>query len=132
MSGVAAVAAVMALFAPAFPTEAHARAADAIVRFFAHEQAIAPVNAVLLTNSCARGCATPDSCLDILVLAPENSATANRAALTAAWCDHYASAPVFDALRCAGRFSVVHLDVHDGVFAPGPREDDEDIGDFEL
>jgi hypothetical protein len=91
------------------------------------------VDAVLLTNSCARGCATPDSCLDILVLAPENGTAADRAALTGAWRDHYASsAPVFDALRRAGRFSVVHLDVHDGAFAPGPREDDEDIGDFEL
>ena len=53
---------------PSYPTDAHARAADAIVEFFATR---AETDAVLLVNSCARGKATRDSCLDIAVLNAE-------------------------------------------------------------
>ena len=52
---------------PSYPTRAHERAAESIVAFFAARD---EPDAVLLTNSCARGKATPDSCLDVLVLAP--------------------------------------------------------------
>ncbi|HRJ41645.1 MAG: hypothetical protein KJZ86_20650 [Caldilineaceae bacterium] len=52
---------------PAYPTGAHAAAAQAITERFTDE-----VDAVLLLNSCARGTASPDSCLDIgLLLRPE-------------------------------------------------------------
>src|SRR5204863_8924472 len=47
--------------AAAYPTDAHERAAVEITQFFAER---AETEAVLLTNSCARGKATPDSCLD--------------------------------------------------------------------
>ncbi len=52
---------------PAFPTDAHRLAAEAVVDYFASDSR---VQAVLLTCSCARGMASPDSCVDIAVLVP--------------------------------------------------------------
>jgi predicted nucleotidyltransferase len=49
-----------------YPTPEHQAAADVIVDFFVSSYKI---DAVLLVNSCARGKATRDSCLDIVVLA---------------------------------------------------------------
>ncbi len=57
---------------PVYPTPQHALAADRIVAFFAGREG---VDAVLLTNSCARGKATRDSCLDIFVLAAAEAET---------------------------------------------------------
>lgn len=111
---------------PSYPTEQHARAAEAIVAFFSARE---ETDTVLLVNSCARGKATRDSCLDIAVLVPEGI---DAAALDDAWQRHYASAPVFAALHDAGRFSVVHLDIEDGTYdlVPYPKDEYPDV--FEI
>jgi len=97
---------------PTYPTPAHAAAAQAIAERFASE-----TDAVLLLNSCARGKASPDSCLDIgLLLRPERH-TANAAALEKSWEDWYTATSVFRALGAAGH----HLDVLSGVYAPTER-----------
>jgi predicted nucleotidyltransferase len=49
----------------AYPTLEHQQAADAIVDFFSVQFEI---DAMLLVNSCARGKASHDSCLDIVAL----------------------------------------------------------------
>ena len=49
-----------------YPTSEHEAAAAAIVEFVTTNYC---VDAVLLVNSCARGKATQDSCLDIIALA---------------------------------------------------------------
>ncbi len=49
-----------------YPTQEHERAAQTIVDFFVSNY---KVDAVLLVNSCARGKATRDSCLDMVMLA---------------------------------------------------------------
>ncbi len=96
---------------PAYPTPAHAAAARAIVERYGAE-----TDAVLLLNSCARGKASPDSCLDIgLLLRPEQYA-ANAASLEKSWEEWYAATPVFRALEAAGHFADVHLDVINGIY----------------
>jgi hypothetical protein len=107
---------------PAYPTGAHERAADEIVAFFAADER---TDAVLLTNSCARGKATPDSCLDVHVLASESES------LQARWDDHAATSAAIAELRRAGRFSDLHLDVGTGDLAPGPIEE-EGLDLFEV
>ncbi len=103
----------------AYPTTQHQQAAQQVVDFFAHTNAI---DAVLLVNSCARGKATPDSCLDIIVLVAqalrdpgyggivleraENTCTDH---LYQAWDDHPATQAVRQALSTIGRFSEIHL-----------------------
>jgi len=119
---------------PTYPTPAHAAAAQAIVKRFGDD-----VDAVLLLNSCARGRASPDSCLDIgLLLRPERHAT-NAAAMQEVWERWYAATPVFRELEAAGRFAEVHLDVISGVYAPpgrswtgGPDSFEVEIGNHLL
>ena len=48
-----------------YPTSQHATAAEAIAHFFTSNF---DIDAVMLVNSCARGKATCDSCLDINIL----------------------------------------------------------------
>jgi predicted nucleotidyltransferase len=51
---------------PIYPTLEHQKAAELITAYFVENYHI---DAVLLVNSCARGKATQDSCLDIILLA---------------------------------------------------------------
>ncbi len=113
-------------FTPKYPTSAHEQAATAIVAFFAARE---ETDTVLLVNSCARGKATRDSCLDVQVLVPEGT---DAAALEAVWQRRYETDPPFAALRGVGAFSVVHLDISDGTLDPVPHPDDEYPDDFEL
>ena len=112
--------------APSYPTDAHARAADAIVDFFS---ARTETDAVLLVNSCARGKATRDSCLDIKVLIPEGM---DASELDAAWQRHWMSDPSFRALERAGAFSDLHLDIEDGSLDLESHPSDEYPDDFEV
>jgi predicted nucleotidyltransferase len=112
-----------------YPTLAHEKAARAIV---SHFQQLPETAAVLLVNSCARGQATPDSCLDVLVLvAPETLAQQGQQ-LTDNWQTFYKTDPHFAALAQAGRFAEVHLDIEDGRYTPAPRTIDDAADDFEL
>ena len=52
-----------------YPTPEHQHAAEAIVEFFIR---VPEIEAVCLICSCARGKASRDSCLDILVYGFEN------------------------------------------------------------
>jgi hypothetical protein len=96
----------------AYPTVAHERAAAAIVAWFAEQP---ETEAVLLTNSCARGKATPDSCLDVQVIVPPPV----RDDIDARWTAFADTSRELHALADAGRWSELHLDVGDGVFTPG-------------
>jgi len=99
----------------AYPTEQHKQAAQAIVDYFENR---GYVDAVLLTNSCARGKATPDSCLDIAVLV---QAHASIPEIERVWDSYYQSEPVFNELRGVGQFAEVHLSITSGDYRPGER-----------
>jgi hypothetical protein len=81
------------------------------------------VEAVLLTNSCARGKATPDGCLDMAVMIRPGVPLADRVRLGQSWEAYHETDEVFRALRSAGQCSEVHLDIVEGAFAPEPRGD---------
>ena len=114
---------------PAYPTSEHQKAADAIKEYFVSKYKI---DAVLLVNSCARGRATRDSCLDIIMLAKPGEARASLKDLEAGWEDFEKSSEVIQNLYKVGKYSVVHPDFINGVFKP--REQDEAAGpdDFEV
>jgi hypothetical protein len=96
-----------------YPTQAHERAAAAITEFFAaHDE----TDAVLLTNSCARGKATRDSCLDMQVVVQPHAV----AALDVEFTRFAARSAEIAELHRAGRFSDLHLDVSDGVVTLAP------------
>jgi len=96
-----------------YPTAEHAQAAKAITAFFAERE---ETDAVLLINSCARGRATVDSCLDMhVIVAPEAVAR-----VECAFRGFASSSPLVAELVRVGKFSDLHLDVSDGVLRPGP------------
>lgn len=111
---------------PAYPTLEHERAAHAIRDFFAGQPA---VDLVLLTNSCARGKATPDSCLDIAVIVEEGTPVVP---LETGWWAFHATAPAVAALGAVGAFSDVHLDILDLKVEPPDHPEDEYPDDFEV
>jgi predicted nucleotidyltransferase len=114
---------------PSFPTLTHQRAAEAVIDFFRpHDH----VEAVLVTNSCARGTATSESDLDMAVLISPDTSTTERLGLEKSWQAFSASEEVFDVLRQAGRFTGVHLDLLDGRFTPGVWDDGGGPDSFEL
>jgi predicted nucleotidyltransferase len=114
---------------PVYPTPQHTDAASVLVK---HYQEQPGIDAVLLVNSCARGKATPDSCLDIAVLVPEETDAVELEAYEHHWEDFYRSHPVFTALRNAGRYSVVHIDFWNGNFTRQKWDDGGGPDSFEL
>ena len=112
-----------------YPTPEHQRAAEAIVKFFT---AIPDIETVCLTCSCARGKASRDSCLDMLVLGrPEVMSTA-QADIQEAWDEFYTTTPVFQKLAVVGKYAHVDLEFSDGYFVPTPRGWTSGPDEFEL
>jgi predicted nucleotidyltransferase len=114
---------------PRYPTPQHAQAARAVVDFFS---ARTEPQAILLMGSCARGKASPDSCLDIMILVPPELPAFQRNALENAWLSLYARHEAFRAVRAVGAFSQVDLDIIDGVFMARPRGWTGGPDEFEL
>jgi predicted nucleotidyltransferase len=114
---------------PTYPTLEHQKAAEAITEYFVSNHKI---DAVLLVNSCARGKATRDSCLDIVVLAKPEESRSSLTDLEAGWEALEKSSQDIQNLYKVGKYSVVHPDFIHGVFRP--REQDEAAGpdDFEV
>ena len=112
-----------------YPTTEHQNAADSIVEHFVSNYKI---DAVLLVNSCARGKATRDSCLDIIILAKPDPARSQLRDLEAGWEEFEKSSPAIQALYKAGKYSVVHPDFIHGVFIPHEQDEAAGPDDFEL
>lgn len=112
-----------------YPTPHHQAAAEAIAQFFSETP---DADAVLLVNSCARGKAVPDSCLDIAVLLSPEASAPERGWLEDRWRAFSETSPVLERLRGAGRFSYLHLDFFDGVFEPTVWGDGGGPDGFEL
>ncbi|MGE5251020.1 MAG: hypothetical protein ACM3QS_12520, partial [Bacteroidota bacterium] len=65
-----------------YPTPEHGAAAESFVRFVTTNF---DADAVLLVNSCTRGRATRDSCLDIVMLAAPEKLKAQKETLQKEW-----------------------------------------------
>lgn len=113
----------------AYPTPEHAAAAEAITRHYAGKYAI---DAVLLTNSCARGKASRDSCLDFAILARPERLGMPLSALESEWEQFEQTHPTIAALAKVGKYSVVHPNFIDGVFEIQERDEAAGPDDFEV
>lgn len=112
-----------------YPSMEHERASKATVDFFS---TLHDVEAVVLYGSCARGKATRDSCLDILVIISPERLSSEKDKIEQRWTDFYESENVFAKLRRVGRYSHVDLNLIDGQFMPGPRDWTSGPDEFEL
>jgi hypothetical protein len=113
----------------AYPSPEHKEAAEAILEFMT---TTFQLEAVLLVNSCARGQATRDSCLDIVVLARPEILQTERNSWEKEWTSFNGTDPVIQRLKTVGRYSVVHLDFTDGVFESEERDEAAGPDSFEL
>lgn len=112
-----------------FPTPEHEAAAQAIVDFWTSTR---QVEAVLVVNSCARGKATKDSCLDINVLVQPEIFRVHFNEMEKSWELFNQTNPVIQKLKTVGKYSVVHLDVVDGIFEPTEQDEAAGPDGFEL
>lgn len=102
----------MYTFNPAYPTKTHEKASAAVVEYFSHRP---HVKAVLLTNSCARGKATNDSCLDMLVMLEHELDPKVRDAINNEWIVFQNAQKVFAELKEAGLYAEIDLEYSDGI-----------------
>jgi predicted nucleotidyltransferase len=112
-----------------YPSEEHQRAAETITQFFSSNF---DISSVLLVNSCARGKATRDSCLDINILAEPGFLRGQIQDLESGWTELEQADASIKILRTVGEYSVVHLDFVDGVFSPQVRDEASGPDGFEL
>ncbi|NWG10153.1 nucleotidyltransferase domain-containing protein [Candidatus Bathyarchaeota archaeon] len=112
-----------------YPTVEHEQAAKAIVEFFS---SLPDVEAVILVGSCARGKASPDSCLDITILVSPETPAVKRTLLEQKWDDFYEKTNIFKTLQKVGKYSHVDLSFIDGCFTPKPRGWTSGPDEFEL
>jgi hypothetical protein len=114
---------------PAYPSLQHQDAAETITDYFVSNYKI---DAVLLVNSCARGKATRDSCLDIIMLAKPDASRSSLKDLEAGWEEFEKSSQVIQDLYKVGKYSVVHPDFISGVFKPWEQDESAGPDDFEV
>jgi predicted nucleotidyltransferase len=112
-----------------YPTPEHRAAAELITDHFVSSYNI---DAVLLVNSCARGKATRDSCLDIVILAKADPSRSPLRELEAGWNKLEKSSHVIQDLYKVGKYSVVHPDFIHGAFTSGEQDETAGPDDFEI
>ncbi|MCI0513993.1 nucleotidyltransferase domain-containing protein [candidate division KSB1 bacterium] len=116
-------------YKPGYPTSEHQRAAELVVKIFASEPAVA---AILLIGSCARGKATRDSCLDLVLLLAPDITPARQQQLRENWQRQHQTLDIFRTLRRVGQYSHIDLELHDGCFIPGEHHWTSGPDQFEL
>jgi predicted nucleotidyltransferase len=113
-------------YAKSYPTTEHENAANKFVEIFSKDSR---VNSILLVNSCARGKATKDSCLDLVLLINNLS---EKEKIELDFKNLLKSVPEFIELKKAGRFSHIDLFITDGQITPNEREWESGPDEFEL
>jgi hypothetical protein len=114
---------------PVYPSPEHEAAAEVVHDYFSDAEG---AEAVLLTNSCARGRASRDSCLDMAVLFAHEKLARDRNVIEARWQAFHDAHPAFEALSKVGAYAELHLDFIDGRFAPEVRGWTSGPDNFEL
>jgi hypothetical protein len=102
-------------FGPAYPGVYHQKAAEKFAAFFCNRPG---VDAILLVNSCARGQASPDSCLDLAVILTPEAFKQAGAVFENDWEIYYRGEPVFAELEKSGLYSNIEPHFCDGTFSP--------------
>jgi hypothetical protein len=90
------------------------------------------VDTVLVVNSCARGCAVPESDLDLAALTTSTTDAGELSSLEARWREYLAAQPSVQHFSRGSQFAKVHVDVFNGLFAHQVWDDGGGPDDFEL
>ena len=114
---------------PIYPTPQHAAAAASIQEYFERQ---VDIETLLLMGSTARGKASPESCLDFLVLVRPEILALHRSQLEQNWQAFYTTDPAVREMRQLARFTHVDLEFINGIFIPRPHCWVGGADDFEL
>jgi hypothetical protein len=114
---------------PRFPTPQHEQVARIAADYF---RPLAQVDTVLVVNSCARGVATPESDLDMAILAQPAVPPHEQREMEARWQAYAETQPLVREFKTHSHFSAVHLDVIDGCYSPAVWDDGGGPDDFEI
>ncbi|MFC1743471.1 hypothetical protein ACFL35_05700 [Candidatus Riflebacteria bacterium] len=99
-----------------FPTREHENAAVFVMDFFSKQ---ACVEAVLLTCSCARGKAVPESCVDLSIILAGGTGQCIREQLELSWGKHSEGNVVVKELAAHGKYAHIDLELTEGEFSEG-------------
>lgn len=116
-------------FSLAFPTRQHEQAAETVYALF-HSQP--SVDTVLVTNSCARGQAVPESDLDMNVLVQPSTPAEELRRLEDDWQQALDSHPALSQFTERSPYARIHLDLTQGQFTPEVWDDGGGPDGFEL
>ena len=116
-------------FSLAFPTDLHRQTAELARDFFLKSPM---VDTVLVTNSCARGQALPESDLDMAILLSPAVPSEDVQALESKWQSVLRTNPIIADFRKSHRFMQIHLDVIGGMNTPSVWDDGGGPDGFEL
>jgi len=114
-----------------YPSEEHRQAAEAIVDFFTTGPDVV-ADAVLQVGSCARGKASVDSCLDMLVLVRPEVLASERRRLESEWSRFHQGEAIFRQLERVGKYANAEVEFSDGCFIPGSHDYTSGADEFEL
>jgi predicted nucleotidyltransferase len=109
-----------------YPTKEHETAAKKFVEIFSKDKR---VMSILLVNSCARGMASRDSCLDLCVIVKEKKDTQR---IWKKFEKLTSGIKEFVDLKKVGRFSHIDLNITDGKIKPKTRGWETGPDEFEL
>ena len=121
-------------FLPAYPSIYHQKAAEKFAAFLRNRPG---VDAILLVNSCARGKASPDSCLDLAVILTPDAFRNSLSIFEKDWKAYYRDEPAFAELEKSGLYANIEPYFVEGSFTPayhgytsGPDEFELEIGNL--
>jgi predicted nucleotidyltransferase len=112
-----------------FPTTLHQETAEITRDYF---QNIPEVDTILVTNSCARGQAIPESDLDMAILVQPDTESNKISEIENSWNKFSKTQPTINNYRDSSPYAHLHVDVITGKYAPAPFELGGEIDSFEI
>jgi predicted nucleotidyltransferase len=111
------------------PTLLHKQAIEIVSDFISKQELI---DTVLLTNSCARGKAVPQSDIDFAILVRQGTRTGEITKLEKVWQQFLNSAPILLQFKSSHTHSQIHLDFINGIYEPATWDDGGGPDFFEV
>ena len=112
-----------------FPTLLHLEASEVINEYFIR---VPCVDTVLVVNSCARGCAVPESDLDLAILVKHDTKRDEILYIENSWETYSRTHPTLIKYKQSSQFADLHLDIIDGLYKPMDMGNGEPIDYFEI